>query len=166
MPITKYVEEIRDRLIEREQQIAVAESLTGGRVQALLTAVSGASSIFAGGVTAYLLDQKVQLLGVDRDLAAACNCVSETVAEQMAIGACNLFQVPLAIATTGYAESEAGIDVPFTYVSVCKLNGVGTKLTERFEFNPPQGGRTAAQDFFAEAAIKMLHRMVVETTSD
>ena len=48
--------------------LAVAESLTGGRVQARITAISGASEFFLGGMTAYSLDQKVRHLGVSRGL--------------------------------------------------------------------------------------------------
>ncbi len=46
--------------------LAVAESLTCGQVQARIGAVSGASDYFLGGVTAYSLDEKVRLLGVNR----------------------------------------------------------------------------------------------------
>lgn len=97
--------------------LAVAESLTGGRIQAAITAVSGASGFFLGGITAYTLEQKVKHLGVSRAAAARVNCVSAAVAQQMAQGAARLFSADLALATTGYAESapELGVDEPFAY---------------------------------------------------
>ncbi|CAM2897401.1 CinA family protein [Rariglobus hedericola] len=100
--------------------LAVAESLTGGRVQAAITAVSGASGYFLGGVTAYTLDQKVRQLGVKRAAAARVNCVSAEVAAQMARGVAVLFGADLAIATTGYAEParEQGVDDPFAYWAI------------------------------------------------
>ena len=97
--------------------LAVAESVTGGRVQAAITAVSGASGFFLGGLTDYTLEQKVKHLGVKRAAAARVNCVSAEVAIQMAEGAARLFDADVAVATTGYAEPapESGVDVPFAY---------------------------------------------------
>lgn len=42
-------------LLRSRQTIAIAESITGGHVQTLLTASSGASAYFLGGITAYAL---------------------------------------------------------------------------------------------------------------
>ena len=100
--------------------LAVAESMTGGRVQAAIAAVSGSSAYFVGGITAYTLDQKVKRLGVKRATAAAVNCVSAEVAAQMARGAARLFDADVAVATTGYAEpsAEAGVDEPFAFWAI------------------------------------------------
>lgn len=97
--------------------LAVAESLTGGRVQARVTAESGSSAYFLGGVTAYTIESKVRLLAVDRAEAEACGCVSARVAEQMAQGVCRLFGSDLGVATTGWAEpsAEAGVAEPFAW---------------------------------------------------
>jgi nicotinamide mononucleotide (NMN) deamidase PncC len=53
-------------LREPRLTLAVAESVTAGHVQSRVAAVSGASGFFLGGVTAYSLEQKVKLLGVDQ----------------------------------------------------------------------------------------------------
>src|SRR5688572_13935952 len=87
-------------------KLAVAESLTGGHVQALVSSVSGISKVFAGGVTAYNEHQKVRHLKVDQTHAAENNCVSERVAREMALGVCRLFDVEIGLATTGYAEPD------------------------------------------------------------
>jgi len=98
-------------------QLAVAESLTCGHMQAAIGSVSGASRFFLGGVTAYTGAQKVALLGVSRAEGEAVNWVSAAVAEQMACGAAQLFGSDFALATTGYAEPapERGVDVPFAW---------------------------------------------------
>lgn len=108
------------RETSRPLTLAVAESMTGGRVQAAITAVSGASGFFLGGLTAYTLDQKVRHLGVKRAPAAKVNAVSADVAAQMARGAARLFGTHLAAATTGYAEpsTEHGVDAPFAYWAI------------------------------------------------
>ena len=106
----------------RPLTLAVAESMTGGRVQTAITAVSGASGFFLGGLTAYTLDQKVRHLGVKRGPAAKVNAVSADVAAQMACGAARLFAADLAVATTGYAEPspEHGVDEPFAYWAIAR----------------------------------------------
>lgn len=107
--------------------LAAAESLTAGHVQARIAAASGSSAYFRGGVTAYALDQKVRLLGVDRAAAKKVNCVSAAVAEQMAVGALKLFKADLAVATTGYAEPAPteGIAVPHAWWAVAWKRGRG-----------------------------------------
>ncbi|MDK9789842.1 CinA family protein [Vibrio sp. D431a] len=86
-------------------KIATAESITGGRIQAHYTAISGCSNFFLGGICAYSLESKVSILKVDRDLAERTNCVDTEVAKQMAIGCREIFGSDVAIATTGY-ESD------------------------------------------------------------
>lgn len=101
--------------------LAVAESLTGGRLQALVTAESGASAFFLGGLTAYTTIQKVRHLGVNRETATAVDSVSAEVAWQMARGACALFGADVAIATTGYAEPAPanGFPAPGFHWALC-----------------------------------------------
>jgi nicotinamide-nucleotide amidase len=82
--------------------ISVAESCTGGNLQALMTSESGASNFFEGGITCYNINQKVKHLNVDRNIAEKCDCISIEVAEQMAIGCNTLFNSNISISTTGY----------------------------------------------------------------
>jgi nicotinamide-nucleotide amidase len=105
--------------------LAVAESLTVGRLQALIGSVSGASAYFVGGVTAYSLEAKIRLLKANRKRVSADNGVSAAVAEQMAAGVCRLFRADYGIATTGYAEAapKAGIVAPFAWWAVCDATG-------------------------------------------
>lgn len=137
--------------------LAAAESLTCGRVQALIGGISGASTFFQGGVTAYTLEQKVRHLGVTRAAAAAVNCVSEQVVREMAQGACRLFRADLAVATTGYAEApppEAG-DVPFAWWAVAhRPSSRWTVRTGRIVC--PGANRGQVQAIVAEAAVAEL----------
>jgi nicotinamide-nucleotide amidase len=97
--------------------LAAAESLTCGRVQARVGEISGASNFFLGGITTYTLDEKVRHLGVNRAAARRVNSVSAREAEEMARGACRMFDSDLAVATTGYAEpapAEGAAD-PFAW---------------------------------------------------
>ena len=143
--------------------LAVAESLTCGRVQARVGAVSGASEYFLGGVTAYSLDQKVKLLGVERAAAERVNSVSAAVAEQMARGAGKLFGADIAAATTGYAEPnvEWKVAQPFAWWAVARRNGATWIVRSgRVEF--PGAARVEVQERVAEATIAALLALVRE----
>ena len=70
--------------------ISTAESCTGGRIAAAITAQSGASRYFEGGLVAYQNEVKVQMLGVPAEMIAEYGVVSREVAEQMVKGACRL----------------------------------------------------------------------------
>jgi nicotinamide-nucleotide amidase len=106
--------------IEHGLKLATAESLTAGLIASTIAETAGCSAYHQGGIVAYNIDAKVGLLGVDRDLAEACNCVSETVAMQMALGAKQRFDADLVVAVTGYAQAwpEGGIDEPFAHFTV------------------------------------------------
>lgn len=124
--------------------LAVAESLTCGRLQAAIGAISGTSGFFLGGITAYALEQKVRHLGVDRALAESCDAVSAEVAVQMAAGVCRLFGSDIAAATTGYAEPapERGIAHPLAYWAIT----YGGRVARAGRIERPGLGRVAMQD--------------------
>ncbi len=145
--------------------LAAAESLTGGRVQALVTAVAGASEYFLGGVTAYAIAQKAALLGVDREHAEACHGVSERVAQEMAAGACRLFGADLAVATTGYAEPAPaqGVAVPFAWIAVARREAGGPRVAWCRWCEFPGASRAEAQAQAAAAAVNALIEVLRET---
>jgi nicotinamide-nucleotide amidase len=140
--------------------LAVAESLTCGRVQARVGAISGASEFFLGGITAYSLDQKVRHLGVDRAAAEPVNAVSDVVAEQMARGVCPLFGAQVGLATTGYAEPSAewGIPCPRAWWAIAHELGDGRVAVQSGLVECPGLSRTAAQEAVAVAALRALVR--------
>lgn len=88
------------------QTLAVAESLTGGALGAALTAPSGASATFRGGIVAYATDAKARLLGVEHDLLARVGAVDAEVARQMALGARDRLGSTYAVASTGVAGPD------------------------------------------------------------
>jgi len=145
--------------------LGVAESVTCGRLQASIGAISGASRFFVGGLTAYTLDEKVRHLGVDRATAESANSVSREVAEQMARGACLFFNCDLALATTGYAEPSLDWNVPqpFAWWALAhrrvKDGALGT--TTELEvlatcLDCPGLDRVPVQERIAEAAVNGL----------
>ncbi len=151
--VSKWSLELKEILLAIDQTIAVSESLTGGNLQSIITSVSGSSDYFDGGVTVYNIDQKVKLLGVDREHAAVVNCVSQRTAEEMAAGVRKLFGSFVGLSTTGYSEPwpDGGVDAPFAFYAI---NIGGWKTAGRIE-----GGdrsRVAVQEFVAETVMQKL----------
>ena len=66
--------------------MATAESLTGGRLAAALTAVPGASQSYVGGVVAYATSVKAEVLGVPAALVERHGVISAECALAMARG--------------------------------------------------------------------------------
>jgi nicotinamide-nucleotide amidase len=138
--------------------LAVAESLTCGRIQARIGAISGASEFFLGGITAYSLDQKVRHLGIDRAEAEAVNSVSGQVAEQMAMGACALFGSDVAVSTTGYAEAAPAmkVAVPFAWWGLARKRAPGDFAVLSGRVDCPGLSRVDVQERVATAALDAL----------
>lgn len=138
--------------------LAVAESLTSGRVQAAIGAITGASDYFLGGMTAYTLAEKVRHLGVDVAGAERTDSVSASVAAEMATGACRLFRSDLAIATSGYAEPNParGFAQPGAFWAVARAGGSAATVVRQGFFNGAGLGRVEMQEAVAAEGLGAL----------
>jgi len=96
--------------VKRGLTFGTAESCTGGLIGAALTDVSGASSMFEGGILSYSNDVKMNVLGVSADTLAAHGAVSEETAREMAAGARRVLSVDYAVSVTGIAGPGGGTD--------------------------------------------------------
>ena len=86
-------------------------------------------------MTAYTLSEKVRLLNVDKKEAEECDCVSENIAETMALNASKIFQSDWAIATTGYCTPiRNSLYKIFAYFSFSYKNEI--VLTKKLELHP------------------------------
>ena len=101
---------VLEKLRQRGETLAVAESCSGGGLGAALTAVPGASDVFLGGVIAYANAVKQGLLGVDPLELERWGAVSDPVAEAMALGARRVTGSDWALAITGVAGPGGGSD--------------------------------------------------------
>ena len=81
--------------------LATAESCTGGGIGAAVTAVSGSSSVYKGGIISYQNEIKRDLLGVKEEDLFSFGPVSAPVAAQMAAGARKALQADVAVSVTG-----------------------------------------------------------------
>ncbi|ROO83580.1 competence/damage-inducible protein cinA [Actinocorallia herbida] len=116
---------VLDLLRERDETVAVAESLTGGLLGAELTTPAGSSAVFRGGVTAYATPLKAALLGVPEDLLAERGAVDPDVAIAMAEGARERLGATRGLAVTGVAgpDPQDGKPVGTVHIGVCGPEG-------------------------------------------
>lgn len=99
--------------------IATAESLTGGGIGAALTAVSGSSAVYKGGIISYTNEIKHHVLGVSRQVLDQYGAVSAQVAAEMVSGVRKLLNVDVAVSVTGLAGpggDEFGNPVGTVYI--------------------------------------------------
>jgi nicotinamide-nucleotide amidase len=86
--------------------IATAESITGGLIVGALTGVPGSSAVVKGGVVAYNVSVKHELLGVPEAVLTEHGPVHPDTAMWMALGAARRLGTSTALATTGVAGPE------------------------------------------------------------
>ena len=113
------IDAIKSALVKSGKTIAVAESVTGGVLQAAFTQAKDASMFFHGGTTCYNLGQKARHLKVNAIHAEACDSVSKNIAEEMARGVQEMFGSDYGIGLTGYAATvpERGINSLFCFAA-------------------------------------------------
>ena len=95
-------------LTERKENLALAESCTGGYIAHRITNIPGASAVLLAGLVTYSNASKQDFLGVSVETLASFGAVSEPTAREMAEGARNRTGANYAIAVTGIAGPGGG----------------------------------------------------------
>ncbi|NJB82994.1 CinA family nicotinamide mononucleotide deamidase-related protein [Wenyingzhuangia aestuarii] len=133
-----YINFIKDALIANKQTLAVAESCTGGKIAHEITIQSGVSAFFLGGVVAYNVALKQNLLGVAAEVIQKYSVVSAEVAKQMVLGIQRVTGATYAISTTGNAgptSDDTKEDVGIVFIAIATENQV---IVEKFNFGQPR----------------------------
>lgn len=115
-----------DRLRQRELTVACAESLTGGLLLAVLTAVPGASTVVRGGLVVYATDTKTTLAGVPAELLARDGPVHPDVAVALARGVALRCRAGCGVGLTGVAgpDPQHGVLPGTVHIGLCAPGGV------------------------------------------
>jgi len=149
-----------DHLRDRDDTLAVAESLTGGLVGSLLTDVPGASDYFDRSVVAYSNDAKLDALGVSRESLDDHGAVSAPVAREMARGVRDDAGTTWGVSTTGIAGPTGGTEekpVGLVFVGVAYAapweSGDSFARAERHVFD---GDRSTVKSESARWALRTL----------
>ena len=143
--------QVLDKLSGRT--LATAESCTGGGIGAALTAVSGSSSVYKGGIISYCNEIKHRLLGVDEQLLKQYGAVSGPVAKAMAQGARAALDTDVAVSVTGLAGpggDEFGNPVGTVFLGYSDEN---TSFSTEFHFS---GDREAVRNQAIQAAMNLI----------
>lgn len=129
------LEHISQTLITTGETISIVESVTSGCLQLAFSQMPNASFFYKGGMTAYTLPEKVRLLNVDPDEAELCDCVSENIAETMALSIAKLYDSDWSISTTGYCTPIRNSAYKiFAYFSFAYKGEI--VLTKKLELHP------------------------------
>lgn len=140
-------EEIADAAQRQGLKVAVAESLTGGKISAYLGAASSSVGWFRGGVVAYADEVKYDVLGVRHGPLIDPECAIE-----MARGVADLLGADIAVAVSGVGgpERQEGHEVGTVYFGLC------TRGSARAELQTFGGETDEILESAAVHALKML----------
>ena len=148
--------ELSEKLVKtahaQNLSLATAESCTGGLIGAAITATSGSSSVFHGGIIAYHNDVKISQLSVVPSAIETYGAVSETVATQMARGCRDRLGVDIAVSVTGVAGPSGGTaekPVGTVWVGLATQHGASATL-----FNFSDMSRNKVRDHTCLAALQ------------
>ncbi|MFB5660498.1 competence/damage-inducible protein A [Alteribacillus sp. HJP-4] len=117
-------------LSDHSLTLAAAESLTGGWFSKMITDISGASSVFRGGITAYTKIAKVHALGINEEFLDQHGMVSKECAEKMAEQVRSIMNSNIGISFTGVAGPDPleGKEAGTVWVGIASAEGTSSHL--------------------------------------
>jgi len=146
-------------LTEKKLTLATAESCTGGKIAATLSAVSGASNYFKGSVVSYATQTKIDVLSVSKETIEKFSVVSAEVAKEMALGIQKLTQADYSIATTGNAgpaKGDSDAELGTVFIAIATPSNV---FIEEFNFGQP---REKVIDRAASKALELIYKEILK----
>ena len=152
MNVNKPLTKITNYMVRQSETLSVAESVTAGHLQFILSGADQATNFFQGGITVYNVGQKTRHLDIDPINGLSCNCVSEKIAIEMATNTCTLFCSDWGIGIVGYAATvpELKIDSLFAFYAFShKGKLILSKRTESKKMNSKK-----VQEYFALSLIR------------
>lgn len=146
--------------------IATGESLTAGMVASHIADVPGASAVLQGGVVAYQVSVKRDVLGVDAVLLERHGPVHPEVAEQMAIGAARECGARIGVSATGVAgpEPHGGHSAGTVYIGWAVLDATGTEVSAQgHELLQLTGGRAEVRQAAVDAVVAIGEQILADS---
>ncbi|HET6994137.1 MAG TPA: nicotinamide-nucleotide amidohydrolase family protein [Chitinophagaceae bacterium] len=149
----KLINPIKDWILSHKETIAVAESVSSGLLQLVLSSADQAMDFYQGGITTYNLGQKSRHLLVDPIHALSHSCVSTKVSAEMALNVCRLFTSNWGIGITGYASPvPESAHKLFAYYAIARNDEVIVSK----KINAEQDEPVKVQLFYVENVLKEL----------
>ena len=154
------IEVVLGRLLaEKKLTISTAESCTGGKIAATLSAVPGASNYFKGSLVSYATQAKIDVLEIDENLIAKHGVVSAEVASEMVKSVQKMMKSDYAIATTGNAGPTKGdedAELGTVFIGIATPNDV---FVEEFNFGQP---REKVIDRGVSKALELIYKEILK----
>lgn len=161
-PIETLIEQLAERLVEKNLTLAVAESCTGGMLAQQCTSRNGSSKWFECGFVTYSYASKTRLLGVQAEVLEEHGAVNAAVAEQMASGVLNHSDADISASITGIAGPGGGSEskpVGTVYIATAVKNEVKNQSVHAIH-HLFQGGRQSIREQTTQMAIvELLERV-------
>ncbi|GAB4369832.1 MAG: competence/damage-inducible protein A [Calditrichia bacterium] len=153
------LEAVVGRLLrERQMTIAVAESITGGLIQDMITRVPGSSAYFMGGMVTYSNESKMKFLEVTAESLQQFGSVSEAVAREMATGVRQAVETDIGVSTTGIAGPTGSTPqkpIGLVYIGVAREEHT---IVRKFLFG---SDREINKQRAAQAALELVRRSLL-----
>lgn len=138
---------IKELFVSNKLTLGSVESFTGGLFASEITSIPGASNFFKGAVVTYATEEKINILGIEKNLVDEFGVVSKEIAEQMAIKGHKLLNVDYCVSFTGNAGPLAMEVKPVGLVFIGVFDGQKCHVLEK--------NISGSRDFVRQQAINI-----------
>jgi len=151
---------IHDFLTKNRLKLSIGESITGGKISAIITDFPGASDYFRGGIVSYTKIAKKKLLKVSAAKLRHLTAYNEEIAVLMALGARKVLGAHISVGVTGLAgpnrdNAPDGVEVGDVFFAIA-LNRHKV-IKKKISFS---GSREEIRNASALAAIDLLYECI------
>lgn len=148
---------VAERLKERKETLAIAESSSGGLLSAVLLAVPGASAYFLGGAVVYTAKARVLLMDLPRASVAEMRSASEPYAMLLARTGRERFSATWGLGETGAAGPTGN---PYGDAAGHTCIALSGPIEHSMTLETGEEDRVANMRAFTKAALDLLFRAV------
>lgn len=147
------IEQVVNFLEKYRLTLVTAESCTAGLMASLVAEVSGGGAVLDSGYVVYSPRAKQACLGVHEQTIERYGLTSEEVTREMAVGALQASQADIALANTGLAEADGGMDGVQCFACAMRINEHQGVVSETLRFS---GERNEVRQAAARHALLQL----------
>jgi PncC family amidohydrolase len=153
--------------IDTDMTVSVAESVTAGALSNVLCSEPGSSKYFKGGVVAYSIKSKKEILNIDIKYAEQNNFANPFTTAEMAKSVVKMFNSRIGISTTGYSLpfsrpenkelDQCALDIKNPYTYICLYDRINkTEIIKKIEYEYIENESPAIQkaNVQAKTALK------------
>lgn len=158
--VSNDLEVVRQFCLNRNIKVAVAESVSAGIIQALLSTMKEAGLFYTGGITTYCCEMKAKLLDIPLQKCKDTNGVDPDITNSMAKNICSLFDAGLGIALTGYASPIPEEDI-YEKIAYGSIYFQGNLICSE-KFSSDKQEQINVQEDFAKQLIQACSKCLTE----